>query len=223
MKILLKILDMKQSDINNIFEAFQKYDPSPQTELKSTNTYTLLVAIVLSAQSTDKGVNKATEALFKKVSTPEEMIKLQEEGLKKHIKTIGLFNSKAKNIIALSKLLIEEHNSNVPQSLEDLIKLPGVGTKTARVLLNAAFGKLEIAVDTHVFRTSIRIGLSNKKTIKSVEDHLPKIIPEKWKKNAHHWLVLHGRYICKARKPLCEECMISDYCKFYKKNNKTKH
>jgi len=211
---------MKQSDINNIFEIFKKHDPTPKTELNSINTYTLLVAIVLSAQATDKGVNKATEELFKKISTPEEMLNLGEEGLKKYIKTIGLFNSKAKNILELSSILVENHNSNIPSSLEELIKLPGVGTKTAKVLLNAAFNKPVIAVDTHVFRTSTRIGLSNKETIKSVEKDLQKVIPDKWKKNAHNWLVLHGRYICKARKPLCEECIINQYCKFYKKNNK---
>lgn len=210
---------MKQSDINQIFETFKKQDASPQIELHSTNNYTLLVAIVLSAQATDKGVNKATKDLFKIVSTPSEMLNLGEEKLKKYIRTIGLFNSKAKNIIGLSKILIDKHYSKVPSSLEELIKLPGVGTKTAKVLLNAVFDQPVIAVDTHVFRTSTRIGISNKKTIQSVENDLPKTIPDQWKKNAHHWLVLHGRYICKARKPLCEECIIKQHCNFYKKNN----
>jgi len=211
---------MKSENINKIFEAFHKKDPDPKTELASTNHYTLLVAVVLSAQSTDIGVNKATKELFKIVHTPEEILSLGEGKLKQYIKTIGLFNTKAKNIINLSRKLVDEYHSQVPSSLEELIKLPGVGTKTAKVVLNAAFKKPVIAVDTHVFRTSVRIGLSNKKTIKSVEEDLPKHIPDKWKLNAHHWLVLHGRYICKARTPLCSQCPISEYCKKFLKDEK---
>jgi len=206
---------MKSEDIDKIFQEFYQRNPNPKTELISHNTYTLLVAVVLSAQSTDLGVNKATTALFQVINTPEDMIALGEEKLKEYLKTIGLFNTKSKNIIALSKKLIQEYNSLVPDSFEELIKLPGVGTKTAKVILNAAFNKPLIAVDTHVFRTSVRIGLSNKKTIKAVEEDLPKKIPEKWKSNAHHWLVLHGRYICKAKKPLCSVCFISSYCKYF--------
>ncbi len=176
----------------------------------------MLVAVVLSAQATDTGVNKATKALFDQISKPEEMIALGEEELKKHVRTIGLFNSKAKNIIKLSHVLVESYNSQIPNSLEELIKLPGVGTKTAKVVLNAAFNINEIAVDTHVFRTSRRLGIATKKTIPSVEKELPKQIPKEYQLKAHHWLVLHGRYICKARKPLCEECFLKEYCKFFK-------
>ncbi len=207
---------MNKSIIKNIFSAFAKENPTPETELNFTNNYTMLVAVVLSAQATDTGVNKATKDLFHKIETPEQMLALGEEELKKHVRTIGLFNSKAKNIIKLSQILVDSYNSEVPDSLEELVKLPGVGTKTAKVVLNAAFGKSEIAVDTHVFRTSKRLGITNKKTIPSVEKDLPKRIPKEWQLNAHHWLVLHGRYICKARKPLCNECFLSDFCKFFK-------
>lgn len=212
---------MKSEDINKVFQEFYKKNPNPRTELNSNNPYTLLVAVVLSAQSTDIGVNKATKALFQVINTPEDMITLGEEKLKEYVKTIGLFNTKSKNIIALSKKLIQEYNSQVPDSFEELIKLPGVGTKTAKVILNAAFNKPVIAVDTHVFRTAVRIGLSAKKTLKAVEEDLPKRIPEKWKPNAHHWLVLHGRYICKARTPLCSVCFISSYCKYFQETVKS--
>lgn len=213
---------MDKSIIKNIFSTFSKKNPTPETELKFTNNYTMLVAVVLSARATDTSVNKATKELFTKISTPEEMLDLGEEKLKKHVSTIGLFNSKAKNIIKLSKILVESHNSQVPDSLEELVKLPGVGTKTAKVVLNAAFNKNEIAVDTHVFRTSRRLGITNKTTIQSVEKDLPKQIPVEWQANAHHWLVLHGRYICKSRKPLCEKCFLTEYCKFFKTKSKTK-
>jgi endonuclease III len=207
---------MNKGIIKNIFSAFAKKNPNPKTELNFTNNYTMLVAVVLSAQATDTGVNKATKALFDQISKPEEMIALGEEELKKHVRTIGLFNSKAKNIIKLSHVLVESYNSQIPNSLEELIKLPGVGTKTAKVVLNAAFNINEIAVDTHVFRTSRRLGIATKKTIPSVEKELPKQIPKEYQLKAHHWLVLHGRYICKARKPLCEECFLKEYCKFFK-------
>jgi endonuclease III len=207
---------MQKNQIDKIFSSFYKNTPHPKTELESTNIYTLLVAIILSAQATDVGVNKATKSLFSIVSTPEEMLQLGEENLKKHIKTIGLFNSKAKNIIAMSKALIVKHHSQVPNNIISLISLPGVGRKTAKVLLNAAFHKPVIAVDTHVFRTAKRIGLSDSVTIPKVEQDLEKNIPEKWKEHAHNWLVLHGRYICKARKPLCSQCIINQYCEYYR-------
>ena len=207
---------MNKSVIKNIFSEFLKENPSPETELKFTNNYTMLVAVVLSARATDTSVNKATKALFEKISTPEEMTSLGEEDLKKYINTIGLFNSKAKNIIKLSEILIEKHNSKIPETLEELVELPGVGTKTAKVVLNAAFNKNEIAVDTHVFRTSRRLGITNKRTIQTVEKDLPKQIAKEWQLKAHHWLVLHGRYICKSRKPLCEKCFLTKYCKYFK-------
>ena len=207
---------MNKGIIKNIFSSFAKENPNPKTELLFTNNYTMLVAVVLSAQATDIGVNKATKDLFDLISTPEEMVALGEEELKKHVRTIGLFNSKAKNIIKLSHILVESYHSQIPESLEELIKLPGVGTKTAKVVLNAAFNRNEIAVDTHVFRTSRRLGITNKKTIPSVEKDLPTQIPKEWQLKAHHWLVLHGRYICKARKPLCGDCFLKEYCKFFK-------
>ena len=200
---------------DQIFQRFANANANPKTELKYTNNYTMLLAVMLSAQSTDVGVNKATEKLFKIVTTPEDILKLGEAKLKTYIKTIGLYNSKAKNIMATSKILVGEYDSKVPGSLESLIKLPGIGTKTAKVILNAAFGEPVIAVDTHVFRTAVRLGLSNKKTREKVEQDLEQIVPDKWKKNAHHWLVLHGRYICKARKPLCDRCLVSDLCEYF--------
>ena len=208
---------MKKETVEKIFKAFSAASAAPQTELLFTNTYTLLVAVVLSAQATDVGVNKATPALFKVADTPEKMLKLGEEGLKKYIKTIGLYNSKAKNIIALSKKLVEEHKSKVPAHREALEKLPGVGRKTANVVMNCAFGEPTIAVDTHVFRVSNRIGLAKAKTPLETEKQLEKNIPEKWKMHAHHWLILHGRYVCKARKPECGKCVIREWCEFKEK------
>jgi len=210
---------MQKNQIDKIFTIFHQHNPHPKTELESTNTYTLLVAVILSAQATDVGVNKATKSLFSTISTPEEMLALGEEDLKIHIKTIGLFNSKAKNIIAMSRTLVEKYNSKVPDNITDLTSLPGVGSKTAKVLLNAAFHKPVIAVDTHVFRTARRIGLSHSSTIPKVEQDLEVAIHNKWKEHAHHWLVLHGRYICKARKPLCKECTINKYCEYYQTMN----
>lgn len=203
--------------INEIFRRFATASPHPVTELHYCNHYTLLVAVVLSAQATDVGVNKATEKLFQIVDTPEKMLVLGEEGLKSYIKTIGLFNAKAKNIIALSSLLVTHHHSIVPDTLEELEALPGVGRKTANVILNCAFGKPTIAVDTHVFRVSHRLGLAQHATPTGTEKELLKIIPDIWKQHAHHWLILHGRYICKARKPECERCYISDLCRYSEK------
>jgi endonuclease-3 len=208
---------MNKTTINKIFSIFASQNPSPQTELQFTNNYTLLVAVVLSAQSTDIGVNKATKRLFEVANSPEKMVKLGEENLKKYINTIGLYNGKAKNIIALSKILIEKFNSQVPEDLEILQTLPGVGRKTANVVLNCAFGHSTIAVDTHVFRVSNRIGLVDEKDVLKTELALLKNIPRKWQQHAHHWLILHGRYVCVARKPKCFECKINQLCQFKNK------
>lgn len=205
---------MKPKTINEIFSRFAQANPEPKTELEFVNHYTLLVAVVLSAQATDVGVNKATKALFAKVDTPEKMVALGEEGLKSYIKTIGLFNSKAKNVIALSHALIEHHHSEVPEDFDALVKLPGVGVKTANVVLNCAFGHPTIAVDTHVFRVSNRIGLVKTKTPEQTGAPLLKAIPKQWQQHAHHWLILHGRYVCKARKPECWRCAIADLCEY---------
>ncbi len=207
---------MDTLEINQIFTIFCTNNPDPKTELNYTNNFTLLVAVVLSAQATDIGVNKATKELFKVVYTPEDMLKLGSKKLKQHIKSIGLFNTKAKNIIKLSQQLLERFNSSIPENIEDLQSLAGVGRKTANVILNCAFNKPTIAVDTHVFRTAIRIGLSKNKSLLEVERTLEKSIPKKWLNNAHHWLILHGRYTCKAKKPLCIQCPIKLYCDFYK-------
>lgn len=208
---------MQQDSIEQIFSLFSAQNPSPKTELYYLNHYTLLVAIVLSAQATDKGVNKATKILFPETHTPEAMVKLGEEGLKHYIKTIGLYNAKAKNIIALSRILIERYHSQVPKSFAELHSLPGVGTKTANVMLNCAFGQATIAVDTHVLRVSNRIGLIHEKHPDQAGEKLLKIVPKKWQLHAHHWLILHGRYVCKARKPLCQTCVIAHLCQFPEK------
>ncbi len=207
---------MHKKEIEKIFNFFHSQNYSPNTELYYNSPYTLLIAVMLSAQATDQSVNKATSKLFKTISSPEQMIELGENKLKTFIKTIGLFNNKAKNIILTSKILIEDFNSEVPKTRERLESLPGVGRKTANVVLNEAFGLPTIAVDTHIFRLSNRIGLSKGKNPLEVELDLEKKIPKKWKKNAHHWLILHGRYICKARKPICSDCMIRNECKYYK-------
>ncbi|MDB2414632.1 endonuclease III [Rickettsiales bacterium] len=205
---------MSRKVVNDIFKIFSELNPEPKTELNFTNNFTLLVAVVLSAQSTDVGVNKATKALFEVADTPEKMLALGETRLKEYINTIGLYNGKAKNVIGLSKALIEHHNSEVPEDLKALVKLPGVGIKTANVVLNCAFGHPTIAVDTHVFRVSNRIGIVSTKTPEKTAEPLLKAIPKKWRQHAHHWLILHGRYICKARKPLCKQCPISHLCEF---------
>jgi endonuclease-3 len=210
---------VQTSDIENIFKIFKQHNPNPRTELEYVNNYTLLVAVVLSAQSTDVGVNKATKALFAKYDTPEKMVTLGIDGLKKYIKTIGLFNTKAANVIKLSEDLIRDHNSIVPDNLDSLVKLPGVGRKTANVVLNAAFGKATMPVDTHVGRVANRIDLSDGKTPEKIEKDLLDLIPQKYLYDAHHWLVLHGRYICKARKPECEKCPVSEYCRYFKINS----
>jgi endonuclease-3 len=213
---------MNKKDIEELFSRLEKENPSPQGELYYTNPYTLLVAVVLSAQATDKGVNKATPALFEKADTPQKMVALGENTIRDHIKTIGLFNSKAKNIFKLSEILVSEYDGQVPQSREALIKLPGVGRKTANVVLNIAFGQPTIAVDTHIFRVSNRTGLANAKTPEKVELLLEKVIPDKFKRHSHHWLILHGRYTCTARKPKCDTCLINNICNEYKQSQKLK-
>jgi endonuclease-3 len=207
---------MQPDTVNKIFEIFSANITAPRTELTYGNHFTLLVAIVLSAQATDISVNKATKELFIHYDTPQKILDLGEESLKGHIRSIGLYNAKAKNIIALCKMLITEHDSKVPDNFDKLIKLPGVGRKTANVLLNCAFNVPTIAVDTHVFRVAKRIGLAKGNTPEKVEHELVKNTPEKWSLSAHHWLILHGRYVCKARKPLCEICLVKDYCEYYK-------
>ena len=205
---------MKKVHIQSFFEVLRAANPEPTSELEYVNVYTLLVAVVLSAQATDVGVNKATRELFKKVETPEAMLALGEAGLKEHIKTIGLFNSKARNIVKLSEMLIREHESLVPGDRAALEKLPGVGRKTANVVLNVFFGQPTMAVDTHIFRVSNRTGLAPGKTPLDVELKLEKRVPREFRLHAHHWLILHGRYICKARKPDCPACPVIDYCAY---------
>lgn len=195
-----------------LFERFKEKNPKPTTELIAPNNYTLLVSVVLSAQATDKSVNKATESLYKKVDTPEKMLDLGEEGLIEYIKSIGLYRAKAKNVIALSKLLVENFNSSLPRTREDLMSLPGVGRKTANVILNVVYGEKTMPVDTHLLRISPRIGLSFGTNPETIEKDLLKIIPDEYMEHAHHWLILHGRYICTARNPKCEDCPINDIC-----------
>jgi endonuclease III len=202
------------AQIDELFSRFAAQDPDPRSELQYVNPYTLLVAVVLSAQATDKGVNKATAPLFAKVDRPEKMVALGEANLREAIKTIGLYRNKAKNVIALSKALIEQHGGNVPRDRDALEALPGVGRKTANVVLNVAFGEPTIAVDTHIFRVANRIGLAPGKTPREVEDGLNAVVPEKYRLHAHHWLILHGRYICVARKPRCPDCLIADLCRY---------
>ena len=208
---------MRLSDINLMFALLSQSNPDPQTELTFHNPYTLLVAVVLSAQATDVSVNKATKRLFAEADTPETMVALGLEKIRNHIKTIGLFNTKAKNVLALSEILIDQHGGAVPQNRDALEALPGVGRKTANVVLNEAFGKSTIAVDTHIFRVSNRTGLAPGKTPDSVEKELLRRVPERYRKGAHHWLILHGRYICKARKPDCSSCSIEQFCLFKQK------
>ena len=204
---------MKTADVETFFHRLAAINPAPEGELAWVNPYTLVVAVALSAQATDVGVNKATRSLFKIADTPEKMLALGEEGLKAHIKTIGLFNSKAKNVIALSRMLLDDFGGTVPDNRDDLVKLPGVGRKTANVVLNMAFDQPTMAVDTHVFRVSNRTGMAPGKDVLAVELKLEKVVPEKYGLHAHHWLILHGRYICKARKPECWRCPVEDLCR----------
>ncbi|WP_374284722.1 endonuclease III [Novosphingobium sp.] len=213
---------MKREAIFEFFRRLAEDNPSPQTELEFGNTYQLLVAVVLSAQATDVGVNKATRALFETVKTPQQMLDLGEEGLKQHIKTIGLFNGKAKNVIALSEILVREHGGEVPADRDVLTTLPGVGRKTANVVMNCAFGAETFAVDTHIFRVGNRTGLAKGKTVLAVEKALEKKVPQPFRVGAHHWLILHGRYICKARRPECWRCPVADLCAYKPKSEPPK-
>jgi endonuclease III len=205
---------MKKADIFEFYRRLAEENPSPETELAFGNVYQLLVAVVLSAQSTDVGVNKATRLLFEDVKTPADMVALGEDGLKAHIKTIGLFNGKAKNVIALSELLIRDHGGDVPADRDALEALPGVGRKTANVVMNTAFGAETFAVDTHIFRVGNRTGLAKGKSVLAVEKGLDKHTPAPFRIGAHHWLILHGRYTCKARTPECWRCIVADLCSF---------
>ena len=205
---------MTKDEVFEFFRRLAEDNPSPETELEYGNVYQLLVAVVLSAQATDVGVNKATRALFREVKTPQQMIVLGEDGLKAHIKTIGLFHAKAKNVIALSEKLVAEHGGEVPADRDALVTLPGVGRKTANVVMNCAFGAETFAVDTHVFRVGNRTGLARGKTPEQVEAKLEKRVPQPFRRHAHHWLILHGRYTCKARLPECWRCPVVDLCAF---------
>jgi endonuclease-3 len=223
-----KDIRVNKATIFDFYSRLAEANPDPQTELAYGNVYQLLVAVVMSAQSTDVGVNKATRLLFEQVKTPADMVALGEDALKQHIKTIGLFNAKAKNVIALSELLIRDHGGDVPADRDALEALPGVGRKTANVVMNTAFGAETFAVDTHIFRVGNRTGLAKGKTVLAVEKALDKRTPSPFRTGAHHWLILHGRYVCKARTPECWRCPVADLCSFrskseYKANNpKTK-
>ena len=208
---------MKKENIYEFFRRLSEVEARPETELNFSNPFTLVVAVALSAQATDKGVNKATKELFKIADTPEKMVNLGEERIRDMVKTIGLYKTKAKNVFLLSKMLIDEFDQQVPQDREQLMRLPGVGRKTANVVMNVAFGLPTFAVDTHVFRLSNRTGLAPGKTVLDVERKLEKRVPDPYRVHAHHWLILHGRYICTARKPRCPDCLVSDLCKFKSK------
>jgi len=203
---------MNTADRRELFLRLKKANPAPTTELRYTTPFELLVAVILSAQSTDKGVNKATEKLFRVANTPQQILDLGLRNLKRHVKTIGLFNTKASNILKTCKLLVERHGGQVPATRAELEALPGVGRKTANVVLNTAFGHPTIAVDTHIFRVANRTGLAPGKTVRAVEDRLNKAVPQEFRQDAHHWLILHGRYTCVARKPRCGSCVIFDLC-----------
>ena len=205
---------MKKNQVFEFFRRLAEDNPSPTTELEFSNPYTLLVAVVLSAQATDASVNTACRPLFAKVTTPKQMVELGEDALRQQIKTIGLFNTKAKNVIALSEALIRDFGGHVPRTRDELQTLPGVGRKTANVVLNTAFGEETFAVDTHVFRVCNRTGLAPGKTPEEVEAKLEKIVPQPFRRDAHHWLILHGRYVCKARTPECWRCIVADLCRY---------
>jgi endonuclease-3 len=208
---------MNRKKIGAIFQRLQAANPAPTTELEYASPFELLIAVILSAQATDKGVNAATRVLYKDANTPQAILNLGVEGLSRYIRTIGLFNTKAKNVIATCRALVEQHGGQVPESREALEELPGVGRKTANVILNTAFGHATIAVDTHIFRVANRTGLAPGDNVRMVEDHLVKVVPEEYAHDAHHWLILHGRYTCIARKPKCPECVILDLCEYKQK------
>ncbi|WP_374473648.1 endonuclease III [Arenimonas sp.] len=208
---------MKPAERRELFARLAELNPKPTTELEYSTPFELLVAVTLSAQATDVGVNKATRKLFPVANTPEAILALGEDGLKKFIATIGLFNAKAANVVAACRILVERHGGEVPRDRESLEALPGVGRKTANVVLNTAFGEPTIAVDTHIFRVANRTGLAPGKTVRAVEDKLMKAVPTEYRLDAHHWLILHGRYVCKARKPDCPNCIIRDLCRYKQK------
>ncbi len=210
----MKDKPLKKGDVVELFSRLRELNPHPTTELVYTTPFELLVAVVLSAQATDVGVNKATRKLYPVANTPQAILELGEEKLKRYISTIGLYNAKAKNVIALCKILVEQYGGEVPDNREALEALPGVGRKTANVVLNTAFGHHTIAVDTHIFRVANRTGLAPGKDVRAVEDKLEKVVPKEFKQDAHHWLILHGRYVCKARKPDCPQCVIRDLCRY---------
>ena len=202
----------------NFFTRLRELNPEPMTELRYGNAYQLLVAVALSAQATDVGVNAATEGLFREVSTPEEMLELGEDGLSERIRTIGLWRGKARNVIALSRILLDKHGGEVPGNREDLEELPGVGRKTANVVLNTAFGRETMAVDTHIYRVANRTGMAPGRTVRDVEENLLSRVPAEFLRHAHHWLILHGRYVCKARRPECGKCEVKQWCGYPEKN-----
>lgn len=208
---------MKRENVIEMFTRLREFNPKPTTELNYSTPFELLIAVILSAQATDVGVNKATRRLYPIANTPQAILNLGEEELKRHISTIGLFNAKAKNVMATCRILVEQHAGVVPRDRESLEALPGVGRKTANVVLNTAFGEPTIAVDTHIFRVANRTGLAKGADVRKVEDKLVKVIPAEFRLDAHHWLILHGRYVCKARKPECPECLIRDLCSFRQK------
>lgn len=205
---------MKKADVTELFTRLREHTPAPTTELRYADPFQLLVAVILSAQATDVGVNRATRDLFPVAGTPEAMLELGEDGLKSYINSIGLYNNKAKNIIATCRALLDQHSGAVPQTRKELEALPGVGRKTANVILNTAFGADTIAVDTHIHRVANRTGLAPGKTVRTVEDKLATVVPREFRRNAHHWLILHGRYVCTARKPNCPDCIIADLCQY---------
>ena len=209
---------MNKAKRTEIFTRLRDVNPSPKTELQYDSSFELLVAVILSAQATDVGVNKATAKLFPVANTPQAILDLGEDGLKSYVKTIGLYNSKAANIMKTCRALVDEHEGHVPDTREALVALPGVGRKTANVVLNTAFGKPAMAVDTHIYRVSNRTGIAPGKTVRAVEDRLMRLVPKEFLLDAHHWLILHGRYTCRARKPLCDDCIIVDLCEYRHKN-----
>ena len=205
---------MKRADVVELFSRLRELDPHPTTELEYRTPFELLIAVILSAQATDVGVNKATRRLYPVAATPQAILDLGEEGLKRYIATIGLYNAKARNILATCAILVDRYGGEVPRSREALEALPGVGRKTANVVLNTAFGEPTMAVDTHIFRVANRTGLAPGKDVRAVEDKLLKVVPAEFRQDAHHWLILHGRYVCKARKPDCPRCVIRDLCRW---------
>jgi endonuclease III len=212
-------MPLSAAEVEHLFARLAEANPEPKTELSYTNPFTLLVAVALSAQATDKSVNRASESLFEIADTPAKMVKLGQAALADRIKTIGLYRGKAKNVVAMSQLLIERYGGDVPHTREELETLPGVGRKTANVVLNIAFGQNTIAVDTHIFRLANRMGLAPGKDVREVEDRLMNIVPDNYLRHAHHWLILHGRYVCTARNPKCGTCVLRDLCRFKDKTN----